>query len=247
MTWFLKYIQAGLKPTPHKKEVMIPKPLISGEVLSKVAASIKGDSANKIAGLLSSICPLYGINTPDIFHEFIANVLHESNEFKTLEEGLNYQAVALTKIFSRQRISIDDCYMYGRTGQQKANQQAIANTIYGGTWGKINLGNILPGDGYLMRGSGPIQQTGRGNITKFASYYNNKFGTKYTPEQMAELLRTDLAVGIHSACWFFAIEKKLIPSAIADRLEEIVRRINGGVLGLAKRQFYYNQAKKYIV
>lgn len=220
--------------------------LITGQILSKIAPSMGATFADKVAKLLSDICPVYGINTADIFHEFIANILHESNEFKTLEEGLNYQAVALTKIFSRARISIDDCYRYGRTGQQKANQQAIANIIYGGQWGKRNLGNILPGDGYLMRGSGPIQQTGRGNITKFASFYNKKFGTSYTPEKMAQLLRTDLAIGIHSACWFFAIEKKLIPSAIADRLEEIVRRINGGTLGMAKRQWYYNQAKIYI-
>lgn len=208
--------------------------MINGTILKQLAPSLPQVKADQYAKDLDTICPKYGIDTPDIFHEFIANLIHECMEFTRFEEGLNYQAVALTKVFGRHRISIDDCYRYGRTAKQKANPQMIANIIYGGEWGRINLGNKQQGDGWFFRGSGAMQLTGRGLITKFAAYYNTKFGTSFTPEQMAEQLRTNVVIGIHGACWFFAIEKKLIDEAINDEVLEIRKRINGGVLGLQK-------------
>lgn len=210
--------------------------LINGTILKQLAPTLSQDKANQYAFDLDTICPKYGIDTPDIMHEYIGNLVHECMDFTRFEEGLNYQAVALTKVFGRHRISIDDCYRYGRTAKQKANQQMIANIIYGGPWGLANLGNKQQGDGYMFRGSGAMQLTGRGLITKFATYYNAKFGTSYTPEQMAEMLRTNVTIGIHGACWFFCIEKKLIDEAINDEVLAIRKKINGGVLGLQKIQ-----------
>lgn len=83
-------------------------------------------------------------------------------------ESLNYSVDALISKFSRERISIADARRYGRndaTGQ-KANQEAIANCIYGGSWGLKNLGNTQPGDGWWFRGRSWPQLTGRGNFTK---------------------------------------------------------------------------------
>lgn len=221
--------------------------MITAEILTKIAPTIKGIRAENIAAALDSICPTYGINTADIFHEFIANILVESGEFANLEESLNYSAEALIAKFKRSRISIDDCNTYGRTIVHKANQEEIANRIYGGAWGRINLGNINEGDGWLMRGSGPIQTTGRSNMFKFCEYYNKKYRINYSTEQIAVLLRTDIEVGIHSACWFFAIAKNLIQNAINDHFLTIVNRINGGYNGLTERTAYYERAKKYII
>lgn len=220
--------------------------LLTPEILTKIAPSIKGKGAINISEWLNEICPQYGINTPDIFHEFIANVLHESGEFLRLSESLNYSVDSLLKTFGRHRITEQQCKEYGRTFFRKANQQAIANIIYGGTWGKTNLGNTQPNDGHNFRGSGPIQITGRGNITAFADYYNKLKQSLITPEKMAELLRSDLQMGIHSACWIFAVAKKLIDEAIDDKMTEIVKRINGGLLGLPEREKYYTLAKMYI-
>jgi putative chitinase len=127
-----------------------------------------------------------------------------------------------------------------------ANQQMIANILYGGEWGRKNLGNTKPGDGWAFRGCGPIHITGRGNVTRFAGYYNQRFKTNHTPEQMADLLRRDLVVGMHSACWVFSVAKSLNDEAENDNMREIVRKINGAYLGWDDRSKYYERAKKLI-
>lgn len=205
---------------------------LTGEILKKMAPGLSLDVANNYASHYNAICPLYGISTADIFHEYIANVLHESGGLTRFVENLNYQAVALTKKFGRHRISIDDCYRYGRTMQQKANQQMIANILYGGDWGLKNLGNRQQGDGWMFRGSGEMQITGRGLTTRFTNHYNGLKGTSFTPEQMTEMLRTNKEVSVHASCWLFAIEKKLIDEAVDDKDLAIRKSINGGNFGL---------------
>lgn len=211
--------------------------MLTGGILKKLAPGLSLDVAQNYASQYNAICPLYGISTPDIFHEYIANVLHESGGLTRFVEGLNYQAVALTKKFGRHRISIDDCYRYGRIrladkSIRAANQQMIANILYGGAWGLENLGNRQQGDGWLFRGSGEMQITGRRMMGKFTAYYNKLKGTSYTAEQMAELLRTNKEVSVHGSCWVFAVEKKLIDEAISDKDIAIRKGINGGTFGM---------------
>ena len=205
---------------------------LTGEILKKLAPALPVERALAYANQYTTICPLYGINTADIFHEFIANDIHESQGLTRFVEGLNYQSIALQKLFSRKRISMGDTINYGRTATHPANQPAIANTIYGGTWGLTNLGNKQQGDGWLFRGSGEMMLTGRRMVAKFAAFYNKLNGTSFTPEQMAEMLRTNKEVSTHAACWVFAIEKKLIPAADADKDLAIRKAINGGTFGL---------------
>lgn len=215
---------------------------LTGEILKKLAPALPVERALAYANQYTTICPLYGINTADIFHEFIANDIHESQGLTRFVEGLNYQAEALAIKFSKpgkygRRITIDECYRYGRIRNKDksirpANQPAIANTIYGGAWGLANLGNKQQGDGWLFRGSGEMMLTGRRMVAKFAAFYNKLNGTSFTPEQMAEMLRSNKEVSTHAACWVFAIEKKLIPAADADKDLAIRKAINGGTFGL---------------
>lgn len=221
--------------------------MINGQQLKQLAPNLDLLLAVKIADLLDNICSIYGINQPTIIHDFLANCIHESAGFTRLVEGLNYQAVALTKKFGRHRISVDDCYRYGRTSKQKANQVMIANILYGGDWGFKNLGNVKKDDGWNLRGSGPMQITGRMLCTKFAQYYNRLKGTTYTPEQISELLRTSIEIGIHGACWLFCVEKKLIDEAISDKVLAIRKSINGGTFGLDEIKKLTVLAQKIII
>lgn len=219
---------------------------LTGSILKQLAPALPLETANSYANQYNTICPEYGINTADAFHEYIANVIHESGGLTRFVEGLNYQAVALTKLFGRHRISIDDCYRYGRTAKQSANQQMIANILYGGEWGLANLGNRQQGDGWMFRGSGEMQITGRGLTTKFTTYYNKQNGTSFTAEAMADQLRTNKEISTHASCWIFAIEKKLIQAAVDDKEIQIRRSINGGTFGLEEVQRITQLARQLI-
>lgn len=49
----------------------------------------------------------------------------------------------------------------------KASDEQFFNVVYGGAWGGHFLGNTQDGDGYLFRGRGLFQLTGRSNYTHF--------------------------------------------------------------------------------
>lgn len=86
--------------------------------------------------------------------------------FEPIEESLNYSVSALKSKFSRSRISAADADKYGRNSGRPANQEAIGNLIYGGAFGREQLGNTEPGDGYRFRGRGLCQLTGRRNYAR---------------------------------------------------------------------------------
>ena len=214
--------------------------------LQQIGKTINFATATKWANAFNNVLPMYGMDNPDVFHEFIANIMEESAELSRMDESLNYSVQGLIDTFGKHRITEQQAAAYGRTAGQKANQQAIANTVYGGTFGKTQLGNDQPGDGYAFRGAGPMQLTGRSNITLFTLFINKKLGTSYSIAQVADLLRTDAVIGAHSACWVFAIAKGLVQAAIDDKMKLTVKKINGGFTGLDKRMTYYDRAKKAI-
>lgn len=98
----------------------------------------------------------------------VATACHETNRrFSTDSvESLNYSVEGLLKTFSRARISEADARRFGRTSTRVADQVAIGNAVYGGEWGKANLGNTQPGDGWKFRGHAWPHCTGRRNFQK---------------------------------------------------------------------------------
>jgi len=109
--------------------------------------------------------------TDDVFahdleiSEFLGEILHESSHLESISENLNYTPQGLLSTFGK-RITQDQANTLGRTLGHGANQQVIANLVYGGDWGLKNLGNTLPTDGWNFRGSSPTQITGRSAFTK---------------------------------------------------------------------------------
>jgi putative chitinase len=76
----------------------------------------------------------------------------------------------LLNTFGRHRISRADAEKLGRRPGEPAlpiaRQRAIANIIYGGDWGRDNLGNTEPDDGWQFRGRGLAHITGRTNYER---------------------------------------------------------------------------------
>lgn len=214
--------------------------------LNKICPAIVGVRGQLIVDALNDAFQQYNIQPYDA-NALIANLIHESREFTRFEENLNYSAAALSKLFGRHRISINQCNMYGRIdGKQKANKKAIANTIYGGNWGKINLGNTVQNDGWELRGSGALQMTGRAVITLFTVHWNKLKGTQLTVYNMAALLRDkpNITLSINAACWFIREFKRVSPGT---SFTGYVLAINGGLNGIDDRLRYFNRGAKILI
>lgn len=173
---------------------------------------------------------------------FLGQVHTESGGFRTVVESLNYSADAILKTFGRHRISEADAKKFGRidaevrkrTGwklaDQPAHQNALANILYGGEWGRKNLGNTQPGDGWRFRGRGIKQLTGRDNYKRFSRAWLGDESLLENPDRVAN---PDGAVA--SAIWFWRANGL---NEIADRgsLDAVTKVVNGGNLGLSDRK-----------
>lgn len=178
---------------------------------------------------LAEAAASFGIEKADEVCHWLAQMAHESAGFTKTKESLNYSVNALLATFGRHRISEDGARKYGRD-KNPADQVAIANCIYGGKWGRENLGNTEPGDGARFIGRGFKQLTGRDNYSRCS---HAVYGDQRLIES-PELLEKPEGAGL-SAGWFWRT-KGLQRLALADDIEAITKVINGGHLGLAERK-----------
>lgn len=182
---------------------------------------------------LVEILPKYGITTERRVAHFVSQCAHESNNFRTLEENLNYREETLLKIFGR----------YFGEGKRNAaeyakNPEKIANYVYMDEFRKSKMGNTQPGDGWRFRGRGLKQLTGRDNYTRFGA------SVGMSAEKAAEYVATEKGA-IESACWFWDANK-LNSLADGDDVTAMTKRINGGDIGLADRQSRYKNAMEVL-
>lgn len=178
---------------------------------------------------LVNILPKYDIVTEARVAGFIAQCAHESGNFMTLEENLNYKEETLLKVFPR----------YFGPGKRNAaeyarNPEKIANYVYMDEFRTSKMGNTQPGDGWRFRGRGLKQLTGRENYTNFGK------SVGMTAEQAADYVATEKGA-IESACWFWNA-KKLNDVADTGDVVKMTKIINGGDIGLADRQARYKKA-----
>lgn len=179
---------------------------------------------------MCEILPKYGITTPRRVAHFISQTSHESNNFNSLEENLNYSEKSLLAVFGR---------YFGPAPKRNAAEYAkkpekIANYVYQDEFRSSKMGNTKPGDGWLFRGRGLKQLTGRENYTNFGK------SVSMTAEEAAAYVATEKGA-IESAAWFWNA-KKLNSIADTDDVTKMTKIINGGNIGLADRQARYSKA-----
>ncbi len=100
------------------------------------------------------------------------------------------------------------------------------------------MGNVNEGDGWLFRGRGLKQLTGRENYTRFGASID------ITAEEAAEYVATPKGA-VESACWFWDANK-LNSIADTDNVTKMTKKINGGNIGLADRQTRYSKAMEIL-
>jgi putative chitinase len=167
----------------------------------------------------------------------------ETGRFGTLVESLNYSEAGLLATFSRSRISAADCARLGRKATEgplsPERQQAIANIVYGGAFGRDQLGNTQPGDGWRFRGRGAKQTTGRTNYARVKALTGIDVIT-------SPALLEDPDNGMRAATLFWT-DKRCNGYADADDIEALTRAVNGGINGLADRRVALDRAKAILL
>ncbi len=195
-----------------------------------VSLGVGMDAASRWAPLISDACARFQINTKKRVAMFLANIIHETGGLSRWEENLNYSVAGLLGGFGRHRISAADCERLGRkVGQgalSRAQQDAIADVIYGGAFGRDELGNTEPGDGSRFKGRGLIQATGRAMYSRLAMAFG--FGD---PLAVRDWLITREGAAL-SAAWIWTVEKRCNPLADAGDVRAARKKINGGDKGL---------------
>ena len=121
------------------------------------AMGLSADAASLWVSHVNTALEMCGCTTPEHVAMWIAQVGHESAGLTRLVESLNYTPEGLLATWPT-RFDTTTAARLGRHGEQAADQQEIAERVYGG-----RLGNVNWQDGWRFRGRGPIQVTGRAN------------------------------------------------------------------------------------
>jgi putative chitinase len=159
----------------------------------------------------------YDISTPVRQACFMGQCAHESGNFKTLQENLNYSAEGLMKTWSSRFPTKEIADQYAR------NPAKIAGKVYNG-----RLGNTSEEEAAKFLGRGLIQLTGKENYANCGSGIGVDLLSNPT-------LLLDPRYAALSAGWFWN-KKGLNSLADASDLETMTKRINGGLIGLDDRK-----------
>ena len=159
----------------------------------------------------------YDISTPARQACFIGQCAHESGNFKTLQENLNYSAEGLMKTWPSR-------FPTKEIADQYARQPAkIAGKVYNG-----RLGNTSEEEASKYLGRGLIQLTGKENYANCGLGIGVDFLADPT-------LLLDARYAALSAGWFWR-KRGLNDLADASDIETMTKRINGGLIGLDDRK-----------
>jgi putative chitinase len=154
----------------------------------------------------------YKVTDPTARAAIMAQVGHESGGFSVLSENMNYRPPTLLKIFPKYFKTKEDAEQTAAAGPE-----AIANRVYGG-----RMGNA-PDEGFLFRGRGFIQLTGRHNYTKFG--YASNPDAVATPEAGADT----------------AMKYMMQYKGDWGDITRVTRFVNGGTIGMEDRVKKFQQ------
>lgn len=118
------------------------------------------------------------------------------------------------------------------SGQLRYVEEIASGAAYEG---RVDLGNIHPGDGPRFKGRGLIQVTGRNNYAAFSTDYFQDLRLLDHPEMLAEI-----EPACASAGWFWQSHGL---NRFAEDILRCTRKINGGINGLEERTRLWTVAR----
>jgi putative chitinase len=206
-----------------------------------VAAGVKQATAEKWVEAVAAACQEFSINTPQRIAGFLSQCAHESGGFERLQENLNYSADGMAGIWPRRFAVLGpDNKPIKKDGKNQPNKFAlalhrkpemIANVVYSGRMGN---GPTESGEGWLYRGRGLKQLTGKDNHRACSAGLGVDLVSN--PDLLLEPV-----YAARSAAWFWATNKCNVFADAGD-IEGLTKRINGGLIGIDDRKKRYVSA-----
>lgn len=227
---------------------MAGKELVSLAQLQALCITEKGRQACvQYLAPLNAAMRRYEITTGPRITIFLAQVAHESGDFTSVSENLNFSADGLANTWPTRfgvrdpaggyvKVQVNGKARIKPTSQAIALErkpEAIANSVYADRFGN---GSPASGDGWRYRGAGLKQLTFKDNHAAFGKAVGKALA------DVPDYLRTPEGAAL-SACWFWAANG-LNKLADARDFEGATMRINGGLTGLSSRLKYWERAKE---
>jgi putative chitinase len=153
---------------------------------------------------------------------FFAQCCHETGNFITFTENLNYSADGLMTVFKKYFPDKLIALAYQRQPER------IANRVYANRMGN---GDELSGDGWRYRGRGALQLTGRNNYQEFFDRISRP-DLIDTPDVVADEYAFQSARHFFKMNGLWSICNRGIDQ---NTVTELTKRINGGTNGLQHR------------
>ena len=135
---------------------------------------------------LNAAMKRFGITTPVRAASFLGQLGHESLSLSRVEESLSYSRARLLDVFGAY-VDADEAAAFVHQPVK------LGNRVYANRNGN---GNQASGDGYLFRGRGPMQHTGRGNYRHVGQLIGQPL-----EEQPALLLEPEIGAMAAAAYW----------------------------------------------
>lgn len=195
---------------------------ITAEILRKCMPKCQEPDA--WASFMTERLEEIGVIEPEQIAAFIAQTGHESLNYNVLQENLNYSAEALQRVFGKYFRDVSAA-SYARKPER------IASRVYANRMGN---GPESSGDGWLYRGRGILQVTGKYNYTRCSQYiYGDETVLQVNPDLLIEK-----EPALMSAIWYWDINNL----KNVTNFRELTRKINGGYMGLEDRSVRYDIA-----
>jgi putative chitinase len=205
--------------------------------------AVKVKNPEKWLDAVVDACREFEINTPQRIASFLAQTSHESGGYTMLTENLNYRAATLAAcwpnrfaVLGADKKPVKENGKLVPTAVANAiagKPELIANMVYSGRMGN---GPAESGDGWLYRGRGLKQLTGKDNVTRCSRDLGVDFVSN--PDLLLEPV-----YAVKSACWLWKVNK-LSDFADAGDIKGMTKKINGGFIGLEQRQALYDACLK---
>lgn len=200
-----------------------------------IAAGVRSDQAERWLPHVQNALARYGIDTVRQVAAWIAQTAHESGGYTALVENLNYSADTMAAVWPNRFAQKNTKGEYlrndkgGRVPNAFANAlhrkpETIANVVYSN---RLGNGPIESGDGWLYRGRGLKQLTGKDNYARCGKDIGMDLVSN--PDLLAQPAAAAL-----SAAWFWSVNK-CGALADADDFLGLTKKINGGTIGLDDR------------